>query len=418
MIHCANRYCFSDNVFLEKNIGCDRSMTSFGREKKTIIIFCALILFALFGHSLAQENEPPAKLRLIQANEMAGAVERGQKLRKLSGNVRFKHGKTTITCRQSIDYPQQDRWVLIGDVNIFDDEKTLKADSVTYFAKTKIYEALKNVVLTTDSTIINTRKLKYILRERKAIADGEVKIVNTLERTQLTSEHAEYFRDDKYTLLTQNPVFIQFDSTGDEETRILGKVMESIDGGAQIKVDQDVEIFHRDIRAQCGHAEYFKNNEKIVLTTEPVVFQKNNKLEGQTIELHLANRKIKEVHVIERAMATLLPDSVQNNEKPNTISGQKLVAFINNDGVDKVSVDGTATCVYHLYEQGVYKGMNRAQGDSLTLFLFGNAIQRIIFDSKPGKSTGKFLPPGFDATVGEPDANRNQAKPQAGNGKK
>jgi lipopolysaccharide export system protein LptA len=403
--------------FWEKNTGCDRSVKSFGREKNTFFFYCVFILCALFGHSPAQENEPPAKLRLIHANEMAGVVERGQKLRKLTGNVKFRHGKTTITCRQSIEYPLQGRWVLIGDVNIFDDEKTLKADRVTYFAKSKSYEALKNVELTTDSTVINTRKLKYFLKERKAIAEGEVKIVNTLERTQLTSEYAEYFRDDKYTRLTQNPVFIQFDSTGREETRILGKVIESIDGGAQIKVDQDVKIFHRDVRAQCGHAEYFKNDEKIILTTEPVVFQKNNKLEGQTIELHLVNRKIKEVHVIERALATLLPDSAQKNEKPSTISGQKLVAFINNDVVDKVSVDGTATCVYHLYEKGVYKGMNRAQGDSLTLFLFGNTIQRIIFNSKPGKSTGKFLPPGFDVAAGEADANRKQAKTQAGNGK-
>ncbi|MFQ5628144.1 MAG: LptA/OstA family protein [bacterium] len=379
---------------------------------------CIFVLSQIFVNSaFSQETNIPSKLRLIRANEMAGVVERGQMLRKLTGNVRFKHGKTTITCRQAIDYPKDERWVLIGDVVIFDDEKTLNADRVTYFANSKRYEANRNVLMTTENTVIHTDKLRYFINERKAIAEKNVKIINKKENTQLTSDFAEYYRNDEYTRLTQKPVFIQFDSTGKKETRIIGQVMESLERGKQIKVDQDVEIVHRDIRAQCGHAEYFRDDKKIILTIDPVAYQQNNKLEGTTIELRLADRKINEIHVIERALATLHADSSTKGEKPSTISGQKLIAHIKDDAVDKVDVNGTATCVYHIIEQGKYKGMNRAQGDSLTLFLLGNTIRRIIFDSKPGKSTGKFLPPGQVASDSEKKENQKSENKSAENGK-
>jgi len=386
--------------------------------KGGIGLYCIFaFILILVNPAFTQENNTPSKLRLIRANEMAGVVERGQRLRKLTGNVLFKHGKTTITCREAIDYPLDERWELIGDVVIFDDEKTLNADRVTYFANSKRYEANRNVLMTTENTVIHTNKLRYFLKERKAIAEKDVKIINKKENTQLTSDYAEFYRDDEYTRLTQQPVFIQFDSTGRQETRIIGKVMESLENGKQIKVDQEVEILHQDIRARCGHAEYYRDDEKIILTIDPITYQKNNKLEGNTIELHLADRKIKEVHVIERALATLLPDSSTKNDNPNTISGQKLVAYIKDDVVDKVDVIGTATCVYHLVERGKYKGMNRTQGDSLTLFLLGNNIRRIIFDSQPGKSTGKFLPPGYVESDDEQKANRKQEKKITANGK-
>jgi hypothetical protein len=140
------------------------------------------------------------------------------------------------------------------------------------------------------------------------------------------------------------------------------------------------------------------------------VYQKTNKQEGKTIELYLVNRQVEELHVLEQALATLSPDSTAKNGKPSTITGQKLIAHVKDGAVDRVDVSGTATCVYHLYENGVYKGMNRSQGDDLTLFLFGNAIQRIIFDSKPGKSTGKFTPPGREGSEMRPAAQENEKR--------
>lgn len=94
------------------------------------------------------------KLRLLHANEMTGVVEGNQQLRRLIDNVRFRHGQTDISCNLAIDYPGQERWLLIGNVLIKDKEKTLKADTVIYVAKSKLYRALRNVELMTDSTKI------------------------------------------------------------------------------------------------------------------------------------------------------------------------------------------------------------------------------------------------------------------------
>lgn len=362
---------------------------------KWLILWLLVLTQPALGQQ-AQEEKTSEKLRLLHANEMTGVVEGNQQLRRLIDNVRFRHGQTDISCNLAIDYPGQERWLLIGNVLIKDKEKTLKADTVIYVAKSKLYRALRNVELMTDSTKIFCDELNYDLAERKAIARYNVRVIDQKENTELTSGYAEHHRDTRYTLLKDDPVFVQYDSLGEEETRIVGETMEAIDGGQRVVVDKNVVITLTDIRATCGHAEYFRGKEKIVLTIDPVAYQKNNRLTGTTIELLLKEGKIQQVHVLERALAEFVPDSSAKKDRPSTISGKKLVAYIAGDFVEKIDVNGTATCVYYVEENGIDKGVNRAQGDSLTLLLSDNAIRRIIFESSPGKSTGKFLPPGYE----------------------
>ena len=62
--------------------------------------------------------------------------------------------------------------------------------------------------------------------------------------------------------------------------------------------------------------------------------------------------------------------------------------------VDKVIVEGTATSEYHVIEEGEEKGTVRVQGDKITLFVENQNLKRVIIESEPGSSTGRFLPVG------------------------
>lgn len=380
---------------------------------------CRLIVLVLLcaGTGL-QAQESASRLQLLHADELAGVVERGRPIRRVKGNVLFRHGQTEIRCKEAIDIPSENRWILRGQVVIHDKEKTLRADQVTYDATRKIYTASAQVTLVTDSTEIRASRMQYSLPQRKAIAEKAVRILNPGERNELQAEFAEYERDTEYARLTKNPVFIQYDSSGQEETRIIGEVMESYERGKKVSVDRNVQIYHGDIYATCGHADYLRQEEKIILSQDPVARQKNNELRGTRMTLLLQDRKIHEVHVLGNALATLFPDSADQSMKPSTISGQKLIAYIENDAVSRVRVEGTATCVYYLYEQGRYKGMNKSQGDELTLYLVGNSIRRILFDSNPGKSTGRYTPAAVsaasDSTGGESSAKAQGNRSQTG----
>jgi hypothetical protein len=50
--------------------------------------------------------------------------------------------------------------------------------------------------------------------------------------------------------------------------------------------------------------------------------------------------------------------------------------------------------VYYVIEEGEDKGTNRVQGDRIMLHLANKELERIVIESDPGISNGKFLPPG------------------------
>lgn len=358
------------------------------------------------GHGQTQSGAQPARVKLIHADEARGAMQQGQIVRRLVGNVHMVHGKTTIRCQQATEWPAEQRWVLWGDVIIDDDEKIIRADQVTYLERQRVYEAFRNVSVVSDSTTLTAQQVRYFIPQRRAVAVRDVKITNLRENIEMTSQQAEYLRNDEYIKATIDPVLVQYDSSGLEETRITGDEMESFQRGERFVVTKNVKITHREIRAECDHAEYLTSTEKLVLSTEPVAWQQNNELRGETIELYLAGRKLKKVHVINNAHATL-KDTTMASRKPDVLTGQTLTAHFDHDQLQRVVVSGTATCVYHIYEGRVYKGQNRTQADHITLYLWQNNIHRVVFESDPGRATGSFSPPGpAGGENGQPAGNR------------
>ncbi|RMD99777.1 MAG: hypothetical protein D6814_04960, partial [Calditrichaeota bacterium] len=207
---------------------------------------------------LAQEQvaAEPDKLVLEHATTLTSMIENGQIVRKLQGEVRFRQGSGRMSCDEAIQYTREGRTLFRGHVRIVDGKKQLQAVQVNYFERYQIYEALDSVVYKSGPTTLFTHKLTYYRNDRKAVAQRNVRVIQSAERLQLTANHAEYFRDRKYIRVTENPVLVQFDSTGQQIMRVTGDLMESFDDGKRVKFTHNVNIWHGQTRAKCEVAEY------------------------------------------------------------------------------------------------------------------------------------------------------------------
>ncbi len=355
-------------------------------------------LVVLFGSAAYPQVESQERLVLESAERLENTIEDGQVVRRLFGNVQFRQGSALLRCDLAMQYTRDEKTVFRGNVFLQDEEKTLTTHELTYYEREKTYVARGNVVFKNGPTTLFCEELIYDSRSKHAEARTMVRLYNEKEQVQLTSEFGEYFREREYARMTNDPVMVQFDSTGNEETRILGDVMESFDGGKRIKVTGNVRIFHGETRAQCQTAEYLADEKKVVLTDQPMAWQNNDELRGEVIELHLQDRKIREVHVINQAIAFSEGDSVLALDQPNILSGQQIVFYLTDGEVKRIVVEGTATSIYNMIEEGKFKGVNWVQGDRIELFLENQTVKRVRIESKPGTSTGKFLPPGYSLT--------------------
>lgn len=73
--------------------------------------------------------------------------------------------------------------------------------------------------------------------------------------------------------------------------------------------------------------------------------------------------------------------------------------LLRNEKVEKILVEGTATSVYHVIEEGKEQGKVRVQGDKITLFVDNQILKRVLIESDPGSSTGRYWPAGTKETT-------------------
>ena len=346
--------------------------------------------------------DAPGKLRLEHADSLRGLEENGVSIIEALGHVKFVQDSATLTCDRARTMQSQSRTEFIGNVMMHDGPKWLRADRVIAYEDRKIQEAIGQVALGDQTSQMTARFVRYYQLTDIALAEDDVAITNSERRVLLTCGKAEHQREKEYSKATISPVLIELDSLQNENMRITGEVIELFEGGARAKVTGKVAITQKKTRAHCEEAEYFREEGRLELRIDPIAWQERDELRGELIELFIANQKLSQVKVTGKATMTspadtTQQDSLSNSKRLNSLSGGKMSLQFKDEQIENVLVEDAATSVYHVIEAGVDKGTNEVQGDIITLLLSNKELKRIVIASKPGKSNGKFVPPGFVA---------------------
>jgi lipopolysaccharide export system protein LptA len=317
----------------------------------------------------------------------------GKKVRRFTGNVRLRQGNAKLACEKAVWYDDEGRGILEKNVEIDDGEKILTADFVIYDDRLRQEEARGHVKIVDSLRTLLAEHVVFFEVENMAIADKNVRIIDHDHQVILTGGHAEYFRANDSVFITFEPVLIQQDSLGNETVRVTGKVMELAQNGAVALVSDSVRITKDSTEARCGIAEFLRESEKIILRVQPEVWQSGQRLKGDSIELYLDENRIRQVLVLNQATIYSKADSIDTTRRWNLLSGQKMTIDFKESEMEKILVENQATSWYHVIEKKKYKGLNKVTGDKLTLEVKDRKLHRIQIESQPGLSSGVFYPP-------------------------
>lgn len=346
---------------------------------------------------LAWSQEPaPERLELIHAENFNQKVVNGKVTRELNGDVYFRQGIAHLFCQRATWYTEEERVLLEKNVKIDDGEKVLTADFVTYYGSLQQEEARGHVKIVDSIRTLEADQIVFFEIEDKAVADRNVKIIDNQNQFILTGGHSEYFRSNDSVIVSINPVLIRMDSTGTEDIRITGERMTLTQNGDQALVTDNVIISKDSTEARCGVAKYIQKENKFILQKNPIVWQINQQLQGDSIEIYIENQQMERVHVIGSAVANSDVDSLILPEQHDRLTGQEMTIYLDQNEIEKIIIENQATSWYHIIEDGEYQGLNKVMGDKLSLFLSKGEIKRILIESDPGASLGVFYPPGME----------------------
>ena len=338
----------------------------------------------------------------------------GEQAREFTGKVRFTQvadngDRVHLWCDRAVQFLNANRIELFGHVKIVRDTTTITSDQGKYFGNERHAEVSSNVrlvrgmsVLTSQfgqydveekrshfngnvrlvdtSSAITCNDLTYFESETKSVATGNVRVVNLANAATILGDSLVHFDSTKYSIVPKNPRLIQIDTaaSGTIDTLVVVcKIMESYQDSVERFVASDsVEMARGELSSRSGRTTFYVKKDLIILQHHPIVWQALNQITGDSIDVHLREKKLRSVHVSGHAVAISRSDSAYRN-RYNQLTGRELTMNFANDQLDSVFVNNNATSLYYLYDKEKPDGANKSSGDRITINFIEGKIDRI-----------------------------------------
>jgi lipopolysaccharide export system protein LptA len=365
--------------------------------KERVRLLMVLALAALTGSAaLAQDDQT---IILDHADSLVGGVRAGEQVRELIGNVRIRQGNVHIACMRALQYVESGIVHLEGDVVMQDDSVTIEAprgvyhrdtrraealDSVRlndgrseltagygeYFMATEIARFRTNVVVVDSTSIIHADSLRYDRRERFAVAQGHVLIESPSDRLRLFGGRLDHQMGWGVSRMTLDPVLVQVDTAtgGLLDTLVVkSRIMESYhDSLRRLEAVDDVRMVRGELASVAARAVFYSEGDSILLRGDPVLWYEQTQVTGDSITVYLRSRRL------DRLLVTGSAFALSGGDHPvagrfDQLSADTLVLGFGDGQIRRITAERRATSVYHLFEDSLANGLNKASGDRIVL---------------------------------------------------
>ena len=281
---------------------------------------------------------------------------------------------------------------------------TLYSDTLHYQTDTKLATILGPSVIVSDSGTVrtslgwyDTEQNKALLLDRSTIESGNrilsgdsiaydrnsgfgevfgnMCLQDTLQQVMLEGQYGFYNEKTEYAFATDSARFLEY-SQGDTLYLHADTLqMETVDPDTrEVKAFRGVRFFRTDLQGVCDSMLFNTRDSVLYLFTEPVVWNEQYQLYGDTILIYLNDSTIDFAHVRQFAFAIQQVDSVSFNQ----LKGTDLKAYFDGKSVRQIDVSGNAESIFYpLENDGSMVGMNQTQSGYLSIWVKENKLERL-----------------------------------------
>ncbi len=292
---------------------------------------------------------------------------------------------------------------------------TLYSDTLHYNTDSKVSTILGPSVIVSDSGIIRSSRGWYdtvndkaLLLDRSEVESGvriltgdsifydrvsgigevhgRMSLVDTLQRSTLEGELGYYNEQTGYAFATDSALFLEY-SQGDTLFLHADTLqMMTIDSAyREVKAFYGVRFYRTDLQGVCDSMQLNTRDSILYMYTEPVLWNENYQLYGDTIAIYMNDSTIDHAHVIQFAFAAQYVDSSYYNQ----LKGNDLKAYFEGQALRRIDVSGNAESIFYPQEKNGEKlGMNETKSGFLTIWVKDNQLDRLkIWPSPTGTMT-------------------------------
>lgn len=290
-------------------------------------------------------------------------------------------------------------------VKLVNDRFTLYSDTLKYDTYTKIATILGPSTIVSDSGVIHTTRGWYDTQTEESMLFDRSRIVNkegnriligdsisyhkqagfgevfgnmflqdTLKKIILRGHYGYYNDVTKYAMATDSAWCIEYSQKDSLylHADTLKMVSDSI--FYQMKAYHGVRFYRTDIQGVCDSMQYNTKDSVLYLYREPVLWNEQQQLYGDTIEIFMNDSTIDWVHMKQYCFAIQEKDSIHFNQ----LKGRDLKAYFVDGDIRYILVEGNAESIFYPEEDdGTMTGMNQTESSYLSMNLRDRKIEKL-----------------------------------------
>lgn len=309
-----------------------------------------------------------------------------KRLAQSTSGVILNDKKVILSADDGDYYFNENRAYFRSNVKLFDTVSTLTSDELTYFKNEDRMIAVYDVRIIDSENIIRADSLEYLRKERITYADNNVSIRNLINNIIIYGDHLEDYALDFYTVIDENPLLVQIDtsfvkndSISDEnpdsivmqlDSLIISSLkMESYRDTLDVFYAKDsVQIWRGNFASRNNYTVYFREEDKIVTQKvgyteiKPALWFENSQLTGDSINIFIRENRLRLVEIFNNAF--LLSENQVNKGRYDQISGEKIFIFFEDGEINKTEIYGSLLSIYYMYEGDETNGLIKSSSSS------------------------------------------------------
>jgi lipopolysaccharide export system protein LptA len=284
--------------------------------------------------------------------------------------VRLYDTTTTLTSNELTYFQQQNRALAIGDVLIIDSDNQILADTLEHFRNTKI-----------------------------TFANSNVRLINLKNNSEIYGEHLEDYRQRGYSLIDTKPLFIQVDTSyvmledSTEEIKldtlfIKSRIMEAYrDSSQRFYAIDSVSILKSEFASQNDLTIFYRQDDKIITkkinesARQPVLWQENSQLTGDSITIYLDENNIKQLDV--DGTSFMLSQNEYNLERFDQTSSAQIKIFFTQSKITRAEFYDDVYSIYFMYDGETANGLTKSNSASTTVLFENNEVTQVKLFKNP-----------------------------------
>jgi lipopolysaccharide export system protein LptA len=227
--------------------------------------------------------------------------------------------------------------------------------------------------------------------EKWGIAKSNVLLKDTTENQQIIGGYGEYWGNDYTRIVTKKPRFASWENQDTLWVRadtIWAKEDSLV--GNQLKAFHHVLFFHPDFQGKSDSLFFQSNDSTMYLYSDPIFWNENRQISGDTLELHINNNQVNQFWVKSNAFVVgELGDG--STHFYDQMKGRNMQGILIENEIKRVNMFGNGQLIYFPKDDKKPnpEGMNKAECSNIQVRIKERKIQKITLVQEPDSN---FIP--------------------------